>query len=231
MAPGDVRPDRKVPVSFLFVPVRVDGISWSDSEGKKAINAGDTVQRFLDLHGTGLSPDLMLRAAYNLPQVAFSNAIVLHDGDLHFFAVHSLGFRENPVVFNNSCSSWEHLGDRALHAGARAYICTAWPVEDPVATDVAIRFVDIALRGAPLALALKEATAHLPHERNPYVYVGLPFSRIREAPEGLDVTERWKRRAEQLRAKMAERLTQIDDPELARTIQEGIAFIDQLLKE
>mgnify|MGYP001613009156 CR=1 FL=1 len=226
---GGIRPDGKVHAGFLIVPVRLDGIFWSDSEGKETIGAGALLRRFINLHGTR-SPDLVLRAAYDLPEASFSNAIALHGGGIHLLAVHLLGFREHPVVFNNSCSSWADLGAKALHAGARAYICTARPVADGDATAVAIGFVECALRGVPLAEALRTATAGLPTERNPYIYVGLPFSTLKSPPAGVDVTERWRDRVIELRASMAQRLGDDIDEDLRRTLREALAFVDSALQ-
>src|SRR6266516_3244100 len=148
-------------------------------------------------------------AAYDLPDVAHSNAILLHGGATHFLGVHALGFREHPVLFNNSCSSWDEMGGRALHAGARAYICTGRAVDDRDATTVAIRFVDLALQGTPLAQALTEATRDLPRERDPYLYVGSPFSTMRAAPAGVVATDRWRRRLVKLYRALTSRLNEV----------------------
>ena len=231
MTVSGMRPDGKVRVSTLTVPVRVDGFFWNDSEGKKTVNAGKILQRFFHLRRNPNSPELVLRASYNLPEVSFSNAVALHNNNAHFLSVHSLGFRECPVVFNNSCSSWADLGAKALHAGARAYVCTARSVEDQDATNVAIRFVEHALQGLPRADALQAATAWLPRERNPYMYVGLPFSTLNSPPPRLEVTKRWKERAGELRARMAERLTNDIDADLRRNLQEAVAFVDYVIDE
>jgi hypothetical protein len=230
MALSGVRPDGQVRVIFLTVPVRVDGVFWNDSEGKRAIKAGDILSQFLNLHQDPTSPELVLQAAYDLPEVSFSNAIALHKESAHFLSVHSLGFREYPVVFNNSCSSWADLEAKALHAGARAYVCTARAVEDRDAVTVAIKFVEHALRGLPLAEALQVATAGLPRERNPYIYVGLPFSTLKSPPPGTEAAKQWKEHAGELRAQMAERLGDNIDVDLQRRLQEAVAFIDNAMQ-
>lgn len=81
-----------------------------------------------------------------------------------------------------------------------------------------------------MAGALESATATLPRERNPYIYVGLPFSTLKSSPAGTDVAARWMGRAMELRALMTRRLSDDIDEDLRRTLREAVAFVDAALQ-
>jgi hypothetical protein len=219
-----------VRVSILTVPVRLDGVVWDDDEGKERIGAGDLLRRFLELYREH-TDEITVLNRYDLPRVNFSNAVVLHGGAFHFLGIHSFGYHERPVVFNNACSSWADLGRKVMFAGGRAYVCTARSVGNEAATQVAVSFFGAALGGTPLAEALHAACAGVPEARGIYVFAGLPFSTLHSPPAGANTRRRWHDHAMQLEAG----LTALDNREPGGRgeidLRQAIAFIRRVSRE
>lgn len=93
--------------------------------------------------------------------------------------------RGDPVVFNNSCSSWAGTGAAFLDAGAGAVIGTLWPVTNETAARVGAHVGERAHDES----VLESLTATRAPE---YVYIGLPDTRLRarasaDEDETLDV--------------------------------------------
>jgi hypothetical protein len=224
-----VGPDDKVLVSTLTVPVRVDGYFWDTEEARAGVNPGDVLRRYVELHRSDLIDQIELLASYDLPNVRFSNAVMVHGGRTHQLAVNALGLREDGIVFNNSCSSWAEIGKRVLFAGARGYICTARPVNDQDAVRVATGFFERALVGTPLATALRESALAVPSVQGVYIYVGLPFSTL-HSPQRVDIGARWKARVIEIARGIA-RLDRGEAPDDGRRLDDALAFLRRVFTE
>jgi hypothetical protein len=86
--------------------------------------------------------------------------------------------RGQPVVFNNSCSSWTSTGEAFLAAGARAVVGTLWPVANDVAARIG-SYVGGRLHDEPVMSLLFQAARDVAKpESAAYVYVGLPDTRL-----------------------------------------------------
>jgi hypothetical protein len=96
--------------------------------------------------------------------------------------------RGQPVVFNNSCSSWSSTGEAFLAAGARAYIGTLWPVANDVAAGIG-SYVGGRVHDEGILPLLNQAVRGIDDpETAAYVYIGLPDARFM-AREAIDEEE------------------------------------------
>jgi hypothetical protein len=86
--------------------------------------------------------------------------------------------RGQPVVFNNSCSSWTSTGEAFLVAGARAVIGTLWPVTNDVAARIGSYVGERSHDEDVLTLLHQGMRAVAEPETVAYVYVGLPDTRL-----------------------------------------------------
>lgn|GEM_PF-3878710 len=92
----------------------------------------------------------------------------------------------NPIVFNNSCSSWVTTGNAFIEAGARGMIATLWPIENKVAHAVGL---EMAMRlgqdEKPIAELLwdvlrekRDRNIAVTPDQHAYIYIGLPFDEL-----------------------------------------------------
>ncbi|MFI0219376.1 hypothetical protein [Streptomyces lydicus] len=99
--------------------------------------------------------------------------------------------RGQPVVFNNSCSSWATTGQAFVTVGARAVIGTLWPVANEVAAQIAATMgehlhdpeePDIATL---LRRSVRASRTRRPDDlatRAAYVFIGLPGTAFHARP-------------------------------------------------
>lgn len=88
--------------------------------------------------------------------------------------------RGEPMILNNSCSSWLTTGEAFLVAGARSVIGTLWPVDNAAARRIGTRIAERIHAGVPVdpaellreATEAERATDHVTAAA--YVYVGVP---------------------------------------------------------
>lgn len=109
-------------------------------------------------------------------RVPGSCVVVCSDGS-HQAMFRSLAAYGQPIVFNNTCSSWLGVSHFFLASGAIAYIGTLWDVPLGLATNAAKTFYEHAKEGSLMnavhAVNLSiEGTKHA----NIYALWGLPFS-------------------------------------------------------
>jgi len=84
----------------------------------------------------------------------------------------------HPIVFNNSCTSWQGVGDAFIQAGARSYIGTLWPVENGAAADFARAITKHLINGGgTLATAIGSARGDTISDLA-YVQIGLPTAKL-----------------------------------------------------
>ena len=85
-----------------------------------------------------------------------------------------------PVIFNNSCWSWNGISESFLYGGVRGYIGTLWDVENKIAVPVANSFYRKIFGKtimAALHSSLNEAKGSV--SENVYMFWGLHFSTIK----------------------------------------------------
>jgi len=110
-----------------------------------------------------------------------------------------LASHSSPLIFNNTCSSWNEISVFFISVGCRGYVGTLWSISNAVAKESGERFYKKLLAGTILE-AVSEMIGGIRQSPNAdiYVYWGLHFSTIRK-PSG---TGKVKVRRELVRAAM-----------------------------
>jgi hypothetical protein len=118
------------------------------------------------------------RTGAKIDSVEGSSAIKCHifNYQAHFNSI--AGATINPIIFNNTCWSWQGISTSFLHAGCRGYIGTLWAVDNNVAVSFAESFYGKLFEGtvasafyASLPVTVKSDSEEI------YVYWGLHFSK------------------------------------------------------
>lgn len=86
-------------------------------------------------------------------------------------------FPSAPIVFNNSCLSWQGVGRQFVRAGARGYIGTLWPVPAPAAASIAARSIADMAAGTSVCAAIAQARNADPTGLA-YIFVGTTGVRV-----------------------------------------------------
>jgi hypothetical protein len=171
------RKSEKVKVTEFMRFISLDGVPWYDSEGKKQIDAGQALQDFINLK-TADQRKISTIKREKRNRIQGSMALKMSDGNM-LIALHSIGYKTSPIIFNNACCSWHELASRFIYAGARSYIGTLIPVTDVEATEVA-KAVFINHLEKPLSTAIWHAQndTYGEDKRHPYAVIGLHFTTI-----------------------------------------------------
>ncbi len=103
----------------------------------------------------------------------------IHQGMFWTLASHS-----SPLIFNNTCSSWNEISLFFIAVGCRGYVGTLWSINNVVAKESAERFYEKLMLGTILG-AVSEMISGIRESPNAdiYVYWGLHFSTIKK-PSG-----------------------------------------------
>jgi hypothetical protein len=103
----------------------------------------------------------------------------IHQGMFWTLASHS-----SPLIFNNTCSSWNEISLFFISVGSRGYIGTLWSIDNAIAKQSAEHFYSTLLTGTILDAVFSMTTSiREPHDADIYVYWGLHFSIVRK-PSG-----------------------------------------------
>jgi len=139
-----------------------------------------------------------LMAARGLPvELAYFNthgsgdAIQLQDMPLpDYKLMQRVSLRSRPIVFNNSCLSWNGVGREFIAAGARGYVGTLWSVTASEAARFAATVVArIATDRQPIGASLRR-TGVAPITEQAYVFAGPVAACLRPAGAGVGGEER-----------------------------------------
>ena len=84
-----------------------------------------------------------------------------------------------PLIFNNTCWSWQYISESFLAAGIRGYVGTIWAVNNEVAKNVAETFYDNLFQTTVLD-ALQKSLSHTKGQKdeNIYMYWGVHFTKL-----------------------------------------------------
>jgi hypothetical protein len=219
----------KIKVTNFMRFVSLDGVLWSDSKGKKQINAGYALQDFINFR-TSDEKRIRTIKKEETNRVQNSMALKMSDGNL-LIMLHSIGYRTSPIIFNNACCTWHELAARFIFAGARSYIGTMFPVTDVEATEIANSLFKNHL-DKPLAMAIWCAQNDIygDDKRHPYVMVGLHFSRMSFSKKDVPKYIAYYL----LESLMAWKIKSVDeskDSEVRRNAKEYKEFLEEELKK
>jgi hypothetical protein len=156
---------------------RVDGVDWTDSEGKAKINAGTAIKSWSAI---GIrNQDKYQVAEEKIDRVIGSMGLRMYNDQVWLPMLHGFPPRCSPLIFNNACSSWHELSSRFIFAGARAYIGTLFPVNEMEAQAIGAALFQRHL-GAEFSTGLwaSQNEVYGDQDLRPYAMVGLPFCSI-----------------------------------------------------
>lgn len=160
--------------------ISLDGIDWSDSEGKDRIDTDYILKQYVEKRkGRKIDyDDSSIVEISEVSKIKYSDALQM--SDFNFIPMPTeLGGHRYPLVFNNACSSWRELAHRFAVAGACVYIGTSVPIQNPVAIDVVTTFTNLTTRGRTLGFALFDAQKSYISQLKytPYLMHGYLFSK------------------------------------------------------
>ncbi len=157
--------------------VELNGVAWTDDDGKKRIGAGDVIREFTDLP----EETWKIIDSRDTDTIRDFPIIEATDGPIPLVSEYFAGAGlARPIIFNNACNSLHKLSTWLIIAGARAYIGTLLPVEDRLAKEVGRRFFRTLSSDKSLPILLWEVQQRiLPHAQEPvYVHFGCHFASI-----------------------------------------------------
>jgi hypothetical protein len=199
-----------ITVQTFFRFLSLDGVPWTDDEGKRRIGASEILKTFIKLEkDRGGDPKrYSIVESIQSPPIKSSDSLKMHDFN-YCPMPRVVGGYMHPVVFNNACSSWRELASRYVGGGASVYIGTSLDVVDSLAKEVASTFGREVYKGRPVGYALFRAQKPFIKQLDysPYLMNGYLFTTLlplhRSAPparlivakriiESLEVYERNK---------------------------------------
>jgi len=220
--------DRLVEVIRFTGFVELDGVLWSDKEGKRRINAGETLQQFLQMP----EEDWDIRERHDVNTIREFVGIQAIDGAVSVMTHHVAGGGHvRPIVFNNACTSLYNFNTFFMHAGARGYIGTLTSVTDETAKELARRFFESLTDTALLPVHLWEVQRGLfqnPRDRI-YVHFGCHFNRLVAPGQNMATYPRWALERE-IRG-WEEYLAQDRPAAPRRNAERVLAFLRRILPE
>ncbi|GEM_PF-2948239 len=156
-------------------PLELDGFKWGEG-GKQKIDLGSILEEFTKL------PESKWDILQRENKDSLEDFVVLmgYDGEFTIATGHIAGSFNNPIVFNNACSSFYNFSAWFIFSGARGYIGTLDPVADVDAKGVATYFFEHLSDDTPLCQLLWEAqnSVYYEPEKRTYLHVGCHFNRI-----------------------------------------------------
>ena len=154
----------------------LDGLEWGSAKLRER-DLPDVV--YVDaMHAIFDGVNVSERERSHKEQVPGGCAIVCNDG-YHMAMFRTIAAYGNPIIFNNTCSSWSGTNHFFLSGGAIAYIGTHWNVPDDLAIDAAKTFYKGAI-GVPLIDAIHRVNLEISGtaDANIYAFWGLHFSTL-----------------------------------------------------
>src|SRR5262249_52419601 len=153
-------------------PRTLDGFAWRSAELEEQKLPSHV---YLDMWKAALECRGQRRTK---DRIAMSCAIQcvdsIHQGEFNALASYS-----SPVIFNNTCWSWDEVAAFFLACGARGYIGTLWAIDNDAAVVAAKTFYEHLFSG-PVLNAFHKALQAIAgtSSKNIYVYWGLHFTRL-----------------------------------------------------
>lgn len=117
----------------------------------------------------------------------FTNALECRDGIWLPTPDQLAGGRRLPLIFNNSCASWNHVWTRFVIAGVTGYVGTTLSILSAQGKYCAEAFLEAALDGSPFPKALFAAQRELIRTLgySPYIYAGNYDAKLKSSERAL----------------------------------------------
>lgn len=154
----------------------LDGFEWGSEELRRR---GLSHMVYVDaMHAIFDNVNVSSRDRMQRERVPGGCVVVCNDG-YHMAIFRTIASYGNPIVFNNTCSSWCGTNHFFISGGAVAYIGTHWDVPDQLAIDAAKLFYERAAE-VPLIDAIHAVNLRLrgTEDENIYTFWGVHFSTL-----------------------------------------------------
>jgi hypothetical protein len=176
----DSKGEPLIGVTSKLIFSRLDGYKWG-SEDLSAANIGESAYKHIE------------ELASSKDHVEDKIVSVKHHGYIPYFGhiecldnihqcnFHYLAGQTSPIVFNNSCSSWDEIASQWTGRGVRGYIGTLWNIGDDIAKISAESFYRMILKdNMELVCAVHNINKRIKKEKykNIYIFWGLPFIKL-----------------------------------------------------
>ena len=123
-----------IEVSSMCFPRKLDGMVWKSKELKEV---GYDEQLYIQVFKEMNSKQ---KGGVRKKSISGTKSITCKDFVYHGLFNTIAGFHFNPLIFNNTCSSWGSISESFIESGARGYIGTLWDVNNGIATETAKSF-------------------------------------------------------------------------------------------
>lgn len=167
-------------VTSKFVFSRLDGYKWGSEELHNA-NIDESAFKHIEEIASfnDHNEDNIVSVRYNgyIPYFGHIECIDnIHQGNFHYLAGQT-----SPIVFNNSCSSWDEIACQWTGRGARGYIGTLWNIGTDTAKHSAESFYRMIFKdNLELICAVHKINERIKNDKykNIYIFWGLPFIKL-----------------------------------------------------
>ncbi len=158
-----------------------DGYKWMSPELK---SAGYPEYVYNDMMKSMADEDAIAKCRVKVDYLIEKSCHVQCYDGIHQGQFHSIASNGNPIVFNNSCTSWRDFSATLIASGCRGYIGTLWNIENSIALHSATVFYQNVFC-QPISdtvnLILRSITKE--EYEGVYIYCGLHFSTIKGSSE------------------------------------------------
>lgn len=103
--------------------------------------------------------------------------------DIHQGQFHALASQNYPLIFNNTCNSWEEFATHLIAGGCRAYIGTLWNIGNESATSSSQKFYNNVFDMNIInAVNIMNNEIHNDKFKDIYLFCGLHFASLKKPP-------------------------------------------------
>jgi len=177
--------ERLIGVTSKFIFLRLDGYKWNSDELKDASIDKTAFKHIEKLTDHNEDKTISVKHIGYIPYSSYIECLDnVHQGNFHYLAGQT-----SPIVFNNSCSSWDEIANSWIGVGVRGYVGTLWNIGDNTAKYSAEFFYRLILKNnAEIVCAVHDINKRIKNEKykNIYIFWGLPFIKIDKPGKKID---------------------------------------------
>lgn len=177
------------PVTTLWFFQKLNGFQWKSEELKNQ-NYSNEIYASITKHISRAYDEKTVIRKEKLGIVQKSNCVKCYGEHNYLAKFNNIGGNSSfPLVFNNSCYSWEEVSENFLSQGARGYIGTVGKVDNDIAIQSSDIFYSNVLKKG-LMDAVFEINSNLitQDKIGQYIFWGLHFSTLQSPNEEIETT-------------------------------------------
>jgi hypothetical protein len=165
----------KVSVTIKAFPRRIDGYAWMSPE----LRAANLPTYLFEDLWAAIQDDMVQPSRTPAKAAIAGSCCIVCTKGIHQGTFQRLASDHFPLVFNNSCLSWEEIAASFIDAGCRGYIGTLWSVGNDTAREAARRFYEQCW-SQPIITAFRDMSKAIGvlADRDIYFFWGLHFASI-----------------------------------------------------